>query len=115
MEDRGLTQAELARLVGTTRQQIYRFATGQLRISPEWAEKMAPHLGVRWQDIFDRAAKKEPARQTVPHTRRVVQIASVKASFLVALCDDGTIWFTTSPDGPWKPFSLPPGAKPSHE
>jgi len=41
-----ITQAGLARRVGTTQPQIKRLELGERKLTKEWAEKIAPHLGV---------------------------------------------------------------------
>ncbi len=45
-EARGLTQAELARLVATSQPQIRRLEAGERQLTKDWAERLAPHLGV---------------------------------------------------------------------
>jgi transcriptional regulator with XRE-family HTH domain len=44
--DKGLSQAELARLAGTNQPQIFKLEKSKLQLSKEWAERLAPHLGV---------------------------------------------------------------------
>lgn len=55
MKTRSLTQAELAELVGTSRQQIYKLERGIVRLKLEWAERLAPHLGctAEWLLMLD--------------------------------------------------------------
>ncbi len=45
-EARGLTQAQLARLAATSQPQIRRLEAGERQLSKEWAERLAPHLGI---------------------------------------------------------------------
>ena len=45
-ETKGLTQAELARLANTSQPQIRRLEAGERQLSKDWAERLAPHLGV---------------------------------------------------------------------
>lgn len=52
MEKSGLSDPDLARLAGTSKQQIFKLRTGQRSVSVEWAKILAPHLGVSWQDLF---------------------------------------------------------------
>lgn len=40
----GLSQAELARRVGTSREQIRRLEAGERKLTREWAERIAPHV-----------------------------------------------------------------------
>ncbi|SEQ71293.1 SOS-response transcriptional repressor LexA (RecA-mediated autopeptidase) [Faunimonas pinastri] len=42
----------LADAVGTTRQQLSRLENGHRKLSKEWAERLAPPLGVRAQDLM---------------------------------------------------------------
>lgn len=75
-EKAGLNQAELARRVGTSRIQIGRLERGAVKLSPEWAERLAKVLGCspheliyprladldldRFHSIFDLAEGKGP-------------------------------------------------------
>lgn len=43
---KNLTQSDLAELVGTSQPQIKRLESGERTLSKEWAERIAPHLGV---------------------------------------------------------------------
>lgn len=52
MDSKGLNDPELARLVGTSKQQIFKFRAGQRSVSVAWARLLAPHLGASWQDLF---------------------------------------------------------------
>lgn len=45
-EEKGLSQAELARLAGTTQPQINRLERSQRTLSKDWAERLSPHLGI---------------------------------------------------------------------
>lgn len=51
-EQRGLTQTELARRVHTSQPQINRLEAGERQLSKEWAEKLAPHLGISPVDLM---------------------------------------------------------------
>jgi transcriptional regulator with XRE-family HTH domain len=55
-KERGLSQARLAELAGCSQADIHRLETGNARTSAEWAERLAPHLGVEPRDLFPRAA-----------------------------------------------------------
>src|SRR5438477_12081611 len=55
-EERGLSQARLAELAGCSQPDIFRLETGHARTTAEWAERLAPHLGVEPRDLFPRAA-----------------------------------------------------------
>lgn len=45
-EEKGLSQTELARLVGTSQPQINRLEKSQRTLSKDWAERLSPHLGI---------------------------------------------------------------------
>ncbi|MCR9139398.1 MAG: helix-turn-helix domain-containing protein [Alphaproteobacteria bacterium] len=45
-EAKELTQAQLAELAGTSQPQVRRLEAGERRLSKEWAQRLAPHLGV---------------------------------------------------------------------
>jgi transcriptional regulator with XRE-family HTH domain/predicted Rdx family selenoprotein len=63
-----LTQATLAEKVGTSQPQIRRLEQGERRMTTEWAEKLAPHLGVDPVDLLfpDRLKKPKPAPVVTP-------------------------------------------------
>lgn len=46
-----ISEEKLASLAGTSQPQINRLETGQRRLTKKWAKKLAPHLGVEWQDL----------------------------------------------------------------
>jgi|GEM_PF-449502 len=45
-EAKGMTQAQLAELAATSQPQIRRLEAGERQLSKEWAQRLAPHLGV---------------------------------------------------------------------
>ena len=45
-EARGLTQARLAELTATSQPQIRRLEAGERQLTKDWAQRLAPHLGV---------------------------------------------------------------------
>lgn len=51
-ERAGLTQAELAELVGTSQPQIRRLEAGDRTLSKIWAEKLAPHVGMSAEELM---------------------------------------------------------------
>lgn len=62
-ERAGLSKAELARRVGTTRQQLGRLEDGKRKLTKEWAEKIAPILGCTPSDLlFPEMARIDTAR-----------------------------------------------------
>lgn len=59
-----LSQADLAEAVGTSQPQIKRLESGDRKLTKEWAERLAPFLGVSAEDIlFNRAKVEESAQE----------------------------------------------------
>ena len=54
-EERGLSQARLAEIVGCSQPDIARLESGHARTTAEWAERLASPLGVEPRDLFPRA------------------------------------------------------------
>lgn len=59
----GLTLAALADRVGTTVSQISRLEKGERKLTKQWAERLAPHLGTTWWSLLGAPASgvAEPA------------------------------------------------------
>ncbi len=56
----GLTQQALAEMVGTSQSQITKLENGERKLSKEWAERLAPHLEVRPEQLmFEREATQQ--------------------------------------------------------
>jgi len=51
-EKKGLSQAKLAQLAGTSQPQIKRLEDGERKLTREWAERLAPHLEVAPERIL---------------------------------------------------------------
>ncbi len=49
---RGLTQSELARLVGTSQAQIFRLENAERKLTVEWAERLAPALSATVETLL---------------------------------------------------------------
>lgn len=49
---KGLTQPQLAELIGTTKNQLIKLESGDRRLSDHWANRIAPHLGVQPYELF---------------------------------------------------------------
>lgn len=64
-----LTQKELAELVGTSQPQIKRLESGDRELTPAWAKKLAPHLGVTAMQIV--FPEENGARKKLPIVGRV--------------------------------------------
>lgn len=64
---RGLSEAELAKLAKTSSQQIDRLEKGQRTLSLNWAERLAPHLGVQPIElVYDGALPQTPSKMWLP-------------------------------------------------
>ncbi len=65
--EQNLTQAELAKRVGTSQAQIYRLENCERKLTVEWAERLAPALSVSAQHLLfgDRPNRLEPASSDV--------------------------------------------------
>lgn len=61
-EARGLTQPALAKLAGTTKNQLVKLESGSRRLSDHWAQRLAPHLGVQPYELFMSAEVVTPLR-----------------------------------------------------
>ncbi len=57
-EAKSLTQTALADLVGTSQPQIRRLEASERKLSKEWAERLAPHLGVTAESLMFPDGKK---------------------------------------------------------
>lgn len=51
-EDKGLSQAKLAELAGTSQPQINRLEKSKRSLSPKWAKRLSPHLGITAQELI---------------------------------------------------------------
>jgi transcriptional regulator with XRE-family HTH domain len=58
-----LTQAQLARLVGTSQPQIRRLEAGERKMTKEWAKRLAPHLQMSAKDLMFDPAEGTPPQQ----------------------------------------------------
>lgn len=67
-ERAGLSKAELARRVGTTRQQMGRLEKDERELTVSWAEKIAPHLHCTPQDLLFPDSISTGARVTSPES-----------------------------------------------
>ncbi len=43
----------LADLAGTTKQQIFKLRRGERNLTVQWAQRLAPHLGVEWYELVE--------------------------------------------------------------
>lgn len=51
-EERGLSQTQLAELVGTSQPQINRLEKSKRTLSKSWAERLSPHLGISAEKLL---------------------------------------------------------------
>lgn len=67
MRVQGLTDPDLARLLEITKQQIFNLRHGHRKLTVEWARKLAPHLGVSWQELITGApgSSSDPVRDSL--------------------------------------------------
>ncbi|WP_241664053.1 XRE family transcriptional regulator [Oecophyllibacter saccharovorans] len=108
MRQCNLGQKALADLAGTTKQNIYKLMRGTTRLSPEWAELLAPHLKVtpQWLLMMEdsRAASAdlpEVTRIDTPEGYVAVPFISVRAGmggggFVEGDCLGGPKYFEES-------------------
>lgn len=47
-----MTDPRLAGLAGTTKQQIFKLRRGERKLTVEWAQRLAHHLGTEWFDLI---------------------------------------------------------------
>jgi DNA-binding XRE family transcriptional regulator len=58
-EEKGLSQAQLAELVGTSQPQINRLEKSKRVLSPKWAKALSPHLGIPAEKLIFPASQSE--------------------------------------------------------
>lgn len=65
-EERGLSQGDLARLVGTSNQQISHLEIGKRRLTQDWMRRIADALGCQAIDLIDGGPERlEPREQSL--------------------------------------------------
>lgn len=52
IKERGLTGVEVAKAAKTSKQQIHKLRNGVRPVSRDWAERLAPVLGVTWPEVM---------------------------------------------------------------
>jgi plasmid maintenance system antidote protein VapI len=63
MTELGIENHQLATKAATSRQTIHKLRRGITRMLPDWAKRLAPHLGVTWEELITGpAAPGDPAR-----------------------------------------------------
>ncbi len=63
MHASGLTDPGLANALGISKQQIFNLRRGHRKLTVEWAKRLAPHLGISWQELIT-GSPPEPSDQT---------------------------------------------------
>ena len=71
---RGLNQTTLARLAGTGQSQISKLERGDRTISPEWAVRLAPHLGVRALSLLHPDVQQNLLQPARPDRRHLIHL-----------------------------------------
>jgi hypothetical protein len=62
MAELGIENHDLAEKANTSRQAIWKLRNGYTRMLPNWAKRLAPHLGISWHELVEGSS--EPADQT---------------------------------------------------
>lgn len=62
-EEKGLSQAQLAEMAGTSQPQIKRLEDGARKLTKEWAERLAPHLSISAETLLFPDSKEIPEDQ----------------------------------------------------
>lgn len=67
--ERGLTQSELARMVGTSQAQIFRLENAERKLTVEWAERLAPALSATVETLL---FGDNQSRGAAPHNAKAI-------------------------------------------
>lgn len=67
-EKKGLSQVQLAKLVNSSQPQINRLEMGDRKLTVEWAERIAPHLGVEAAALNYSVEELDRARRSLVET-----------------------------------------------
>ena len=79
-ERKGLSQAQLAELVGTSAPQILRLEKGRRKLTVDWAERIAPHLGVAaFELLFPGATGRTPVADEPEAVSDLIRADDVEA------------------------------------
>jgi DNA-binding XRE family transcriptional regulator len=63
MAERGMANHQLAKAIDEQRQSIWKLRKGVTRMLPHWAKRIAPHLGVDWQELIEGTSAPADARR----------------------------------------------------
>ena len=85
MAERGLENHQLAASAGSSRQAIYKLRKGLTRMLPHWAKRLAPHLGLEWQELVEvKPAPVDAERDNLMATYAAMNAAQRQALIAVA-------------------------------
>lgn len=107
----GFNDPKLADAAGTTKQQIFKLRKGQRKLTVEWARRLAPHLGLRWEALVEGPQDNgdadllelQSSYDTLPQDARTTLLAVARS--LVAAHG------VTQDQPPGAPSNQPPGTK----
>lgn len=67
MKRAGMTDPKLAELVESNKQTIFKLRKGERKLTAQWAQRLAPHLGVAWQLLLQ-----DPDSESDPRLGEVI-------------------------------------------
>lgn len=106
--ERGLTQKELAEMMGTTFQQVYKLETGMRRLNQDWIEKLCAALSVSPSDLLGAEEKHGASDIKTTFNSEEVSVEDDFIPFFAAQVpfQGGEVLRTTEPDDfrPRPPF-----------
>jgi transcriptional regulator with XRE-family HTH domain len=100
---RGISQQELADLIGTSKQQVNKLVHGTVKMSAEWARKISPHVMVPWTVLLGEGSIHVPGDHDLELGRPDLGVGA-NAPFNGNLVDQATykellsIWVELDPD-----------------
>jgi plasmid maintenance system antidote protein VapI len=72
MEEIGMSGGTLAKLAGTSKQQISALRGGRRSLTKQWAERLAPHLRSTWPELMGWSAVDQSKSPLTETERRLV-------------------------------------------
>lgn len=80
---KGLSLDALGALAGTSKQQIYKLERGAVKLTVEWMNRLAPHLGVEPHELMlsaikEQLTKAQPASPSVPSPLGATPLTNVR-------------------------------------
>jgi transcriptional regulator with XRE-family HTH domain len=106
-----MTDPGLANLAGTTKQQIFKLRRGERNLTVQWAQRLAPHLKISWQQLIDESSTSaDPSRANLLATYDAMNEEQRRALLVVAKVlkpdENGDDVDTPEPVTPLKPRSV---------